>query len=241
MDENFTLKILHEDNHLLAVDKPAGLPSQPDDSGDAALDSLAQEYVRVKYRKPGEAYIALLHRLDRPTSGVVLLAKTGKAAARMADLFRRRAIEKNYMALVDARQAGDALSASGELRQFLEPGSKGGMRVASGKTAVAREARLSWRVLGRSHHGGLALLSVDLHTGVKHQIRCQLAAMGCPVVGDFRYGPHGGRARPDPVMGGRAILLHASRLGFVHPVRKEAMEVTSPFPDYWHGYLGRLA
>jgi 23S rRNA pseudouridine1911/1915/1917 synthase len=226
-----------EDNHLLAVNKPAGLPSQPDDSGDPALDELVKAYLREKYNKPGNIYLALLHRLDRPTSGVVLLAKTEKAAGRMSELFRKREIQKTYCAIVEN---GDSLPDAGEAEDFLAPTANGGMEISSGggsggggkKSDKPRAARLSWRVLSRLP-GNRAHLEIDLQTGVKHQIRVQLAHRGSPVVGDFRYGARGRTAHPEPIAGGRAILLHAGKVAFIHPVRKEPVEIVAPAPEFW--------
>lgn len=230
-DHETAVEFIYEDNHLLAANKPAGLPSQPDASGDAALDQAARDYLRRKYAKPGDVYLGLLHRLDRPTSGALLMARTSKAAARMADAFRRRDIAKTYLALVEcAARPVDGT----ELRDWLTQQGNGNMAVVPGKRGGAREARLRYGVLGED--GGRALLRVDLLTGVKHQIRCQLAAAGLPVVGDFRYGAFGAVARPTEVFGGRAVLLHAWRLGFVHPVRKERMEIVAGVPAYWREY-----
>lgn len=225
---------IYEDNHLLVADKPSGMPSQPDASGDRSLDVAAKDYLRRKYDKPGEVYLGLLHRLDRPTSGVVLMARTGKAAGRMADLFRRREIEKRYLALVECHAEPKGTEA---LRTLLVPAGNGGMTVSKGKSEGVREARLSYRLLGRSANGRRALLEVNLETGVKHQIRCQLAWAGLPVVGDFRYGASGEVARPEPVAGGRAVLLHAWRVRFVHPVRREELAIAAPVPGHWRGYL----
>ncbi len=226
------MEIRYLDNHLLAVDKPAGVPSQPDSSGDASLDELAKEYLKREFAKPGEVYLGLLHRLDRPTSGLVLMARTSKAASRMADQFRRRLVEKTYLALVECH-AGPLAEA--RLENLLAPLDNGGMAVcrAGEKKNGAKEARLSYRTLRRLAEGKRALLSVRLETGVKHQIRCQLAHVGLPVVGDFRYGPFGRPARPEPVEGGKAILLHAAELAFEHPVRKEPVRIEAQLPAYW--------
>ena len=228
------LKIVYLDNHLLAVDKPSGLPSQPDASGNASLIDLAKEYLRRKFSKPGKVFLGLPHRLDRPTSGLIVMAKTEKAAARMAEQFRRRTIGKTYLALTECRVKPDA---GGELRHFLVQAPNGSMRIGKNGAAGTREARLSYRLLAVSSNGERALLEIDLKTGVKHQIRCQLAQIGLPVVGDFRYGPFGEPARPFPVMGGRAILLHAWRLGFGHPVKPERMELCAAPPGYWQTFL----
>ena len=228
------LAIIYEDNHLLAVDKPAGMPSQPDDSGDPSLDELAKEWLRVTYNKQGNVYLGLLHRLDRPTSGIVLLARTDKAASRMAEKFRRREIGKTYFAVVETAAP---LAGAGDAEDMLEPNRSGGMRVArGGGNEKARRASLSWRVLARAENGR-ALLEIALHTGVKHQIRCQLAWRGCPIVGDFRYGPRGAPARPESVAEGCGILLHAGKVSFVHPVRGERIELAAPPPGFWQTYL----
>ncbi|MCD8350797.1 MAG: RluA family pseudouridine synthase [Planctomycetaceae bacterium] len=231
------LRIIYEDNHLLAVDKPAGLPSQPDSSGDPSLDVLAKDYLRHRYNKPGDVYLGLLHRLDRPTSGVVLMARTGKAATRMADLFRRREVEKSYLAVV---QAAAQPPAQAQCRNWLTQGENGSMVAGTEKSDRAREARLTYSLIAHDAAAGLALLAVDLQTGVKHQIRSQLAAAGMPIVGDFRYGFPGKIARPQPVCGGRAILLHARRAGFIHPVKREPVRISAPLPAYWHGFVDAM-
>ncbi|MCD8141334.1 MAG: RNA pseudouridine synthase [Planctomycetaceae bacterium] len=228
------LRFIYEDNHLLAVNKPAGLPSQPDSSGDPSLDVLTKEYLRKKYNKPGDVYLGLLHRLDRPTSGVVLMAKTGKAASRMSDQFQRREVDKRYLAMV---QAPIPPPESGYCRNWLTQGDNGSMAAHPRRIDRAKEARLSYELLAYNEEAGMACLMVDLETGVKHQIRCQLAAAGMPVVGDFRYGFPGKPARPLPVYGGRAILLHARSIDFNHPVKREGLRVMATLPEYWDGFL----
>lgn len=233
-DGNPVLEFVFADNHLLAVNKPSGLAAQPDASGDPSLVEIVKERIRREYNKPGEVYMALLHRLDRPTSGIILLARTGKAAGRMADLFRKREVKKRYAALVECHAKPDT---SHVLENYLAPRSNGGMRVVPRKERESKEARLAYRTLAISGDGARALLEIDLETGVKHQIRCQLAHAGLPVVGDFRYGPNGRPARPEPVAGGRAILLHAGKVAFVHPVKREQMEVTARPPGHWLPFL----
>lgn len=228
----------YSDNHLLAAIKPSGLPSQPDASGDVSLIDLAKEHIRREFSKPGAVYLALLHRLDRPTSGLVLLARTDKAAGRMADAFRRRDVDKMYLALVECHSDPGP---GRELADLLEPVGNGGMKIAARGGNGAKEARLGYRTLAVWGDGRRALLAVKLETGVKHQIRCQLARAGLPVVGDFRYGPGGKPARPTPVADGHAVLLHAWKLGFVHPVRKEAMELSAPPPGHWRSFLTEMS
>ncbi|MCC8190693.1 MAG: RluA family pseudouridine synthase [Planctomycetes bacterium] len=230
-------EFIYSDNHLLAADKPSGLPSQPDASGDPSLDELAKDYLRRTCHKPGAVYLGLLHRLDRPTSGVVVMARTSKAASRMAAAFRDRQVEKRYLALVACRAAPDP---TGRLEDHLAPIASGGMRVAAAGDPGARPARLAYQTLAVREDGRQALLAVDLETGVKHQIRCQLAWAGLPVVGDFRYGPNGRPARPTAVAGGRAILLHARRVAFTHPVRREPVVIEAPLPSHWQPFLAAL-
>lgn len=230
------IKILYEDNHLLVVDKPESMPAQPDKSGDESLDVAAKEYIRHKHNKPGNVYLGLVHRLDRPTSGIVVLAKTDKAAGRMADLFRKREVIKTYVAMVECHSKPAPEAA---LRDVLVPLVNGGTAVSSGPegkkgdSAKGKKAELTYKLELLSNDKKRALLRVDLHTGVKHQIRCQLAFRGLPVVGDFRYGAFAKPARPVAVEDGRAILLHAARIAFVHPVRKEEIEFLAPPPDFW--------
>ncbi|MDR3077930.1 MAG: RNA pseudouridine synthase, partial [Planctomycetota bacterium] len=226
-------RTVHLDNHLLILDKSAGLPSQPDDSGDPSLIELAKDWIRREFAKPGNVYLALAHRLDRPTSGLVALARTGKAARRLAEFFRLRRVDKHYLALVEGRPPRP----EGKCLDWLIRGEKGGMRVAGEGAPGARRAELSYLMLAADGAGKRSLLEVAMATGVKHQIRCQLANRGLPVTGDFRYGPQGRPARPEPVAGGRAILLHSWRLGFVHPVRCERLEFSAPPPGHWLPFL----
>jgi Pseudouridylate synthases, 23S RNA-specific len=226
------MKILHIDNHLLAVDKPAGMPSQPDSSEDVSLADAAKAWLRNEFKKPGNVYLGLVHRLDRPTSGVVLLARTDKAASRLSEQFRARTVEKTYVAVVVCHKEP---AREKTLESYLHKQDNGNMAIVPEKTADARLARLRYSMLARA--GRHALVRVALETGVRHQIRAQLAADGLPVLGDFRYGPCGKPARPVPVLDGHAILLHAVRLGCVHPVKREPVVFTAPFPDHWNAWL----
>lgn len=228
------MQLVYSDNHLLAIDKPAGLPSQPDASGDPSLIDAAKAWVKETYHKPGDVYLALLHRLDRPVSGVILTARTDKAAGRMADRFRRRAVEKRYLALVEC--AAEPPEAE-RLVDALAEKDGGGMHLVK---HGGREARLAYRVLGRDKTARRALLLVELETGVKHQIRLQLAGRGLPVVGDFRYGAFGKPARPEPVNGGRAILLHSAGMAFDHPVGRGWLDVRAGPPEYWEKWLSGM-
>lgn len=222
------------DNHLLVADKPAGMPSQPDASGDVSLVDAAKDWLKREFAKPGNVYLALLHRLDRPTSGLVALARTEKAAGRMSEMFRRREVEKTYLAVVECHAKPEPEQC---LEQRLARTGNGGVRVVRSEGGEAKWAKLRYRTLAVTNDGGRALLAVRLDTGVKHQIRAQLAHAGLPVAGDFRYGPFGDVARPTPVVEGKAILLHAGKLGFVHPVRREPLAVVAPPPDFWRPFL----
>ena len=226
-------RIVHLDNHLLALDKSAGVPSQPDDSGDPSLIDLAKAWLRREFAKPGNVYLALAHRLDRPTSGLVALARTDKAAGRLASLFRAGQIDKRYLALVEGRPSRP----EGKCRDWLIRRENGGMRAGAETAPGARLAELSYRLLATGKAGKRSLLEIILETGVKHQIRCQLAGLGLPVVGDFRYGIRGRPARPTPAANGRAILLHSWRLGFSHPVRRERLELSAALPAHWLPFL----
>lgn len=205
-----TPRVLYEDNHLIAVHKPAGMPSQGDASGDPSIGDWVKEYIREKYKKPGNVYVGLLHRLDRPVSGIILLAKTSKAATRMSEAFRKRKIQKVYQAMVLAPPQ----QAHGQLRHFVGkvPGQVNIMRAYPKAGEGRKSAVLDYRVLGERN--GHCLLEILPHTGRKHQIRVQLAAMGCPIVGDMKYS----RTQPLP---DRSIALLAQALVFQHPVRKE--------------------
>lgn len=228
-----TLPVLYEDNHLLAVDKPAGMLTQADVTGDADALSLAKAGVKARHAKPGDVFLGLVHRLDRPVSGVLLFARTSKAASRLAEAFRARRVTKRYLAVVEGTPA------AGDWREAvagLTYGPTGTARVVAPGTAGAQRASLAWRA--RAVVGRRALVEVDLHTGRKHQIRAQLAALGMPVVGDLRYGA------PAPFASGHGIALHAARLVVPHPTRGDDAAFVS-VPDWPDGigeaFAGALA
>ena len=218
------LEVVTLDNHLLVVSKPAGMLVQGDQTGDADLVTLAKAYLKRRFDKPGNVFVGLVHRLDRPTSGVVCLARTSKAASRLSDQFRRRAVGKRYLAVVDGRLSGAGRREDG----LLSDGSS--MAAVALDAPGAKRAALRWRAL--AHRAGRTLLDIDLETGRKHQIRVQLAALGTPVVGDFRYGDPA-----EPFAGGRGIALHAYALTLEHPTRRGRMTFTAPPPPAWAGFF----
>ena len=201
--------ILYEDNHLLVVEKPANVPVQADASGDADLLTVLKAYIKEKYQKPGEVYLGLVHRLDRPVGGVMVFAKTSKAAGRLAAQFKDRTAHKRYVAIVD----GNA-PASGECVDWLlKDESTNTTRVVPEGTDGAKKAILRYKTLARE--SGTSLLDVELLTGRPHQIRVQLSSRGLPIVGDMRYHPN---ARP-----GTQIRLHAYTLTVKHPTLSEPL------------------
>jgi 23S rRNA pseudouridine1911/1915/1917 synthase len=225
------LNVLYEDNHLLAINKPAGLPTQGAAAGKPSVVTQAKEYLKRKHRKPGNVYLGVVSRLDSPVSGVVILARTSKAAARLNEQFRGRRVGKIYWAIAE----GGVEPPSGQLVDLLAKDDKN-KRMAVVRQATNRggtgqtksqEAMLSYRRLGLA--AGDSLLEIALETGRKHQIRLQLAARGHPIVGDRKYGSK--RAFP------RGIALHCWRLVFEHPVTKNPVELIAPPPKSWRFLL----
>lgn len=220
------LEIVYEDNHLLAVNKPAGLLTQGDETGDPSLVDLVREDLRIRFQKPGNVYVGLLHRLDRPVSGIVLLARTSKAASRLSSQIRDGNVAKVYWAIVE----GTPLEESGEWTDaLLKDEARNVVRVVPEGTRGGQEARLAFRVLGR-RGGDQAWVELRPTTGRSHQLRVQLATRGLPIVGDVKYGS---RARLKALDGGARIALHARSLTFNHPTRGEAISLESPVPADW--------
>ncbi len=213
------LAILYEDNHLIAVNKPAGVLSQGDKTGDIVLADIVKDYLVKKYNKPGEAFLGVIHRLDRPVSGVVLLAKTSKALARMNELFKTRAVQKTYWAIVEQKPAIEKAT----LVHWLKKNEAKNMSFASkteSKDALKCELEYEYKDSSDKYH----LLEVNPHTGRHHQIRVQLSTIGCKIKGDLKYGAK----RSNPYA---SISLHARKLTFVHPVSKEPVEIVAPVPE----------
>jgi 23S rRNA pseudouridine1911/1915/1917 synthase len=208
--------VLHLDNHLIAVWKPAGLLTQGDRSGDSNLLDELKAWLARTYDKPGNVYLGLLHRLDRQVAGVVLFARTSKAASRLSAQFREHTIEKIYWALVQGRL--DPPSA--RLTHFIESREERAGVIAHATAGTGRkEARLSYRTLTAA--GDVSAIELTLETGRKHQIRAQLSAVGHPIVGDFAY-------RATQPFAGRSIALVAKRLTFTHPVSKQLLTIQAP-------------
>jgi 23S rRNA pseudouridine1911/1915/1917 synthase len=213
-----TPDVVYLDNHLLVVNKPPGLLVQGDRTRDPDLLTLSKEYLKERFARPGNVFVGLVHRLDRPVSGLVVLARTSKAAARLSKQFRERTVQKIYLALVEGRiPGGDTL-----VDYLLKEDES--VRVVGPDHPGAQRAELAFRVLAAERER--TLVEVDLSTGRSHQIRLQFAHRGHPVVGDVRYGA---RSRHD----GRNIALHAHRLGVAHPTRPERMEWAAPPPEGW--------
>lgn len=220
---DFKKLILFEDNHLLIVNKPAGMLVQGDETGDLSLVDYAKDYVKEKYNKPGLVFMGLVHRIDRPVSGVVMLAKTSKGLERMTKAFRERTIEKVYWAVVTRRPPREEAT----LEHWLEKDSRKNMVTAYNKAkGSAQRSELSFRIIKDIKDN--CLLEVKPVTGRPHQIRAQLSKMGCPIKGDIKYGHQ--FANEDA-----CINLHARKLIFAHPVTKEIMTVDAPLPikSYW--------
>lgn len=220
---SFLLKdwpVFYLDNHLLALYKPAGLLVQGDETGDPSLLELAREWLKTRYAKPGRVFLGMVHRLDRPVAGVVVFARTSKAAARLSDQFRTGAVEKRYLAIVEGRMADDA----GRLVHRLARRDKRSSQVLEGSQPGGQEARLSYRVLERTD--SRTLVEIALETGRRHQIRVQLAHLGHPVVGDLRYGA------PAPLPSAQIALL-AHRLTILHPTLKTPLPFECPLPSGW--------
>lgn len=220
------MDIFYEDNHLIAINKPAGTLVQVDQTGDASLEDLVKDYIKVKYNKPGEVFLGVIHRIDRPVSGLVLMARTSKALERMNKSFKDREVQKTYLAVVRNKPAEE----EGKLVHWLTRDTVKGITKAHTKEVNgSQRAELSYKLL--SEVNGFYLLEVKPITGRTHQIRVQLASMNCPIVGDNKYGYP--RANKD-----RSICLHSHKLAFNHPVTKERMELKADLPkdEFWQKF-----
>lgn len=206
---NPTPKIYFEDNHLLVAHKPENIPVQGDKSGDSDLLNNLKEYIKQKYGKPGKVFLGLVHRLDRPVHGIIVFARTSKAASRLSDQFRNRTVVKKYLVIVEGRT-----EKTGQLEHELDKDHESNkVTVYPAGSGKGKPASLHYRLM--SHKNGLSLIEVELETGRPHQIRVQLAASGMPVWGDYKYG----KKQPE----GRRIALMSYILEFDHPTRSERM------------------
>ncbi|MFK7049215.1 Ribosomal large subunit pseudouridine synthase C [Flavobacterium columnare] len=213
------LNVLYEDNHLIVVNKRVGDIVQGDKTGDKPLSDVVKEYLKEKYNKPGEVFLGVVHRLDRPTTGIVLFAKTSKALSRLNDLFKNRATQKTYWAVVKNKPP----QTEATLVHYLKRNPQKNTSKAHTKEVLdSKKAILDYKIIKELNH--YFALEINLHTGRHHQIRSQLSAIGCPIKGDLKYGFD--RSNTD---GG--IHLHARKLELIHPVSKEKMKIIAPVPE----------
>lgn len=225
--KKYPFSVIYEDNHLLVVNKPSGLLCQGDSTGDKPIAELGKDYLKEKYNKPGNVFCGVTHRLDRPVSGALVLARTSKALERMNSLFKNRDIQKTYWAIVKNKPKKE----SGRLVHYLvKDGSSNTVKAHQKQVEGSKKAELTYQLVGymNDHY----LLEVSPITGRAHQIRVQLAAMGCPIKGDTKYGFK--QANPD-----KSIHLHARRIEFIHPVKKDKLLLIAPVPEnqFWEQFL----
>lgn len=222
MADFLSLKVIYEDNHLLVVDKPAGILVQGDITRNVTLLWVAKEYIKEKYKKPGNVFLAIVHRLDRPVSGVVIFARNSKSAGRLSEAFRERKVKKEYLAICK----GNFSKMKGIIRGYLIWDEKRRKAVIS-RDLVGKEAVTYYEVL--EEFGKYSLVKLLPETGRKHQLRVHLSSMGHPIVGDEKYG--GGRLFKDK------ILLHCYKMIVPHPVKRESIEFKAEIPDFWKEFL----
>ena len=224
------MEVVYEDNHIIIVNKQSGEIVQGDKTGDRPLSDIVKQYIKEKYQKPGEVFLGVVHRLDRPVSGLVIFARTSKALTRLNKMFAEGEVHKTYWAIVRRSERSEVKGGSyhddGEwhtLEHWLVRNEKQNKSYAySSEKPNAKKAVLRYKVIG--HSDNYTLLEVNLMTGRHHQIRCQLAAMGCPIKGDLKYGAP--RSNPDG-----SISLMSRRVTFTHPVSKQQISVEAPLPD----------
>ena len=226
------MEVVYEDNHIIIVNKKSGEIVQGDKTGDRPLSDIVKDYIKEKYAKPGAVFLGVVHRLDRPVSGLVVFARTSKALTRLNKMFAEGEVHKTYWAVVRRQETGVRSQETGDewrtLEHWLVRNEKQNKSYAyDSEKPNSKKAILKYRVL--SHSDNYSLLEVNLMTGRHHQIRCQLAAMGCPIKGDLKYGAP--RSNPDG-----SISLLSRRVEFVHPVSKETIIAEAPLPDdnLWH-------
>lgn len=219
ISDKTNLQVLHEDNHIIVINKRVGDIVQGDKTGDKPLSEVIKEYIKDKYNKPGDVFLGIIHRLDRPTTGIVLFARTSKALTRMNALFSNRETQKTYWTIVKNKPE----NSEDKLVHYLKRNEKNNTSKAHAKEVPeSKIASLDYKIIASLQN--YYALEINLHTGRHHQIRAQLAAIGSPIKGDLKYGFD--RSNPD---GG--IHLHARKLVFIHPVTKENIEITAPTPN----------
>ena len=234
------MEVVYEDNHIIIVNKKSGEIVQGDKTGDRPLSDIVKDYIKVKYQKPGEVFLGVVHRLDRPVSGLVVFARTSKALTRLNKMFAESEVHKTYWAIVRSEELrvkseefAAAIQGWQTLTHWLVRNEKQNKSYAyDHEKPNAKKAILKYRAI--AHSDNYTLLEVNLMTGRHHQIRCQLAEIGCPIKGDLKYGAP--RSNPDG-----SISLMSRRVDFIHPVSKERITVEAPLPDdpLWQA-LGRL-
>ncbi len=212
------LKVIYEDNHIIVVEKKPNIPSQSDKTGDIDMLTIVKDYIKEKYNKPGNVYLGLVHRLDRPVGGIMIFAKTSKAASRLSNQVREKIFKKEYLAVVD----GKFEQKKGSLTDYLYKDERNNIsKVVKKEKKNAKLANLDYEVLKYNNVKNLSLVKINLHTGRHHQIRVQLANFNHSIFGDQKYGTRGQ---------GKQIALWAYKLTIIHPITKEEMEFTD-FPD----------
>ncbi len=222
------MQVVYEDNHVIVVSKKSGEIVQADKTGDKPLSEMVKQYIKEAYAKPGAVFLGVVHRLDRPVFGLVVFARTSKALTRLNDMFRRGEVHKTYWAIVQNRPKEE----EGELVHWIYRNEQQNKSYAlDHEEYAAKKAILRYRVIGSSDN--YTLVEVNLLTGRHHQIRCQLAAIGCPIKGDLKYGAR--RSNPDG-----SISLLARHIEFVHPVSKQLISLDAPLPEdnLWQSFAG---
>lgn len=224
------LEVLYEDNHIIAINKKPSQIVQVDKTGDISLEILVKRYIAEKYNKPGEAFLGVIHRIDRPVSGVVVFARTSKALTRLNEMVKSREIQKTYWAIVKNKPK----QTEGRLENYLVRNEAKNKTTITGKgNPHAQQALLDYKLISQSDN--YYLLEIQLITGRHHQIRAQLAGMGCPIKGDLKYGSE--RSNPDA-----SICLHARSVTFVHPVKNEEITIVAqpPQDSLWQYFSKQL-
>ena len=226
--KKLSLNVLFEDNHIIAVEKPAGILVHGDETGDKTLQDHVKTYIKKKYNKPGEVFLGVIHRLDRPVSGVTIFARTSKALTRMNALIKDREITKEYLALVSKRP----LEIKGLLTHYIVKDTKKNFSHIYDKMKnAAKKALLRYEMVGQI--SGYVLMRINLETGRPHQIRVQMKRIGCHIIGDVKYGYEFGNVD-------KSICLHCSKMSFIHPIKKDriTIKLKPPKNDFWDIFIG---